>query len=252
VQKSETARSIEKDQVLASLNSDESAVAKYQRFFVGSKKLGHLIRYELTTVFLTGMRGALGYQFRKWFFPSLFKSCGGQVVFGQQLSLRCPINITLGSRIAIDDNCAFDARGAEGDEGCVIGDDCIISRDTSFLIKSGFIRIGNTVAIGKACQFSSLSGIEVGDNVIIAGQCYIGGGQYKTKLGAGPMVKQGLITLGPVRIGNDVWLGTGVRVLDGVTIGDGAIVGAGAVVTKPVPENAIVGGVPAKVIGWRE
>lgn len=53
---------------------------------------------------------------------------------------------------------------------------------------------------------------------------------------------------GGVRIGKNVWLGANVAVLPGVTIGDGAIVAAGAVVTKDVPENTVVGGVPAKVI----
>lgn len=55
----------------------------------------------------------------------------------------------------------------------------------------------------------------------------------------------------PVIIGNDCWIGFGVSIVEGVTIGDGAVVLANATVTKDVPPYAIVGGVPAKVIGYR-
>jgi acetyltransferase-like isoleucine patch superfamily enzyme len=54
-----------------------------------------------------------------------------------------------------------------------------------------------------------------------------------------------------VLVGDDVWLGANTVVLAGVTIGDGVVVAAGAVVTRDVPPGAIIGGVPAKVIGWR-
>ena len=56
----------------------------------------------------------------------------------------------------------------------------------------------------------------------------------------------------PVKIGDDVWIGVNAIILDGVTIGSHAVVAAGAVVTKDVPDYAIVAGVPAKVIKYRE
>lgn len=55
----------------------------------------------------------------------------------------------------------------------------------------------------------------------------------------------------PVVIGNDVWIGSSATILGGIKIGNGAVIGAGAVVTKDVPDYAIVGGVPAKIIRKR-
>jgi maltose O-acetyltransferase len=52
----------------------------------------------------------------------------------------------------------------------------------------------------------------------------------------------------PVHIGNDVWIGGNVTILPGVTIGNNVVVAAGAVINKDVPDNTLVGGVPAKVI----
>ena len=62
-----------------------------------------------------------------------------------------------------------------------------------------------------------------------------------------PMDRSSMIPA-PIHIGKHVWIGANATVLPGVTIGDGAIVAAGAVVAKDVPENTIVGGVPAKII----
>ena len=65
------------------------------------------------------------------------------------------------------------------------------------------------------------------------------------------MNQQGASDFHPVNIGNDVWIGARVTILPGVKIGNGAIIGAGSVVTKDVPDFAIVGGNPARVIKYR-
>lgn len=241
----------DKDNVIEALSGEGSALQKYQEFFVGAPGLTRLAKYEAAMLFANFVPGALGYAARKLLFPSLFLKVGKSVNFGRNLSLRCPGRIAIGNRVAIDDNCTLDARGAAVPGDFRIGDDTLIARDVLLVVKQGFLRIGAHGSIGSQTTLSAVSGIEIGDHAIIAGQCYFGGGRYRTELNLGPMVTQGLKTKGPVRLGSDVWVGAGVRVLDGVTVGDGAILGAGAVVTSDVPTNAIFGGVPARQIGER-
>nr|WP_281826347.1 acyltransferase [Jannaschia rubra] len=241
----------EKDRVIASLSAPGSAVDKYRAFFIGTGGWGTFLHYELAMIFAAGTGGALGFALRKALFPGLFRAAGRGVNFGRNLSLRCPGWMTLGDHVSIDDGCSLDARGTGGVADFTIGDRTLIARDTVLVVKQGYLRIGNDCSIGSQCTLSAVSGLEIGDHAIVAGQCYFGGGRYRHALGAGPMVEQGLETKGPVVLGRDVWVGAGVKVLDGVRVGDGAILGAGAVVTSDVAPGAIVGGVPARQIGQR-
>lgn len=241
---------IKKQNIVDDLATEGSALDKYSDFFVGHRGLFALARYDLTILMAGGFPGALGYALRKLLFPGLFQTTGRGVNFGRGLSLRCPSRIMLGNSIAIDDNCMLDARGIREEERFSIGDQSLIARDSILLTKSGSLVLGTNVSVGAQCFIGGVNGIFIGDNVLIGGQCYVGGGRYNLDRDR-PMCEQGLLTKGPIRIGNDVWIGAGVKVLDGVTIGDGAVIGAGAVVTKDVPDYAIVGGIPAKVIGHR-
>lgn len=120
------------------------------------------------------------------------------------------------------------------------------------LAKAGPIRLGRRTSIGSNSVIVSLAGVEFGDAVLVAGGVYISAGAYCFDRSDVPIMDQEVYTRGPIRIGTGAWLGTRAIILDGIAIGEGAIVGAGAVVTKAVERNAIVAGVPARVLRYRE
>lgn len=230
--------------------SQSSALKRYQEKAVGTTKLLPFLTYELALLLGSNLPGSLGYITRKLLYPSLFKQAGKSLILGQGIVLRHPNKITLGNRVAIDDYVLLDASGA-GDEGINLGDDLIISRNCVIQGKTGGVTIGNKTDIGCNTVITSGAGIFIGRSVLIAANCYIGGGRYITDRLDIPMMEQGVYTKGAVVIEDDVWLGAGSTVLDGVKIGKGCIVGAGAVVTKDLPEYAIATGVPAKIIKTR-
>ena len=105
------------------------------------------------------------------------------------------------------------------------------------------IRVGKNVFINSGCKFQDQGGIVIGDGALIGHNVVLATLNH----GLGQETRHDLVPA-PIRIGKEVWIGSNSTILPGITIGNGAIVAAGAVVTKNVPENTIVGGVPAKVI----
>lgn len=105
------------------------------------------------------------------------------------------------------------------------------------------IRIGENVFINACCHFQDHGGITIGDG------CQIGHNVVFATLNHGicPNDRKNTYPT-PITLGKNVWIGSNATILQGVTIGDNAIVAAGAVVTKDVPANTIVGGIPAKHI----
>lgn len=108
------------------------------------------------------------------------------------------------------------------------------------------IKIGTNTHINRFCFLDALEDITIGNNVSISYYCRIvtGGHNIKNNNFEGEHK--------PIVIHDYVWIGIGATVLKGITIGYGAVICAGAVVTHDIPEYAIVGGVPAKIIGYRK
>jgi acetyltransferase-like isoleucine patch superfamily enzyme len=115
----------------------------------------------------------------------------------------------------------------------------------------GPITLGRNVSINaRASLDGGSAGIVVGDDTRIATSAVI----YAFDHGIAPdrPIREQSVRSKGIRIGQDVWIGANAGITDGVTIGDHAVIGMGAVVTHDVPEWAIVGGVPARVIGSRK
>jgi len=228
-----------------------SMLARYMDKAYGTRKPLPVLANELRVFLFGDLTGGAGYFFRKTFYGGMFKKAGNGVIYGRGLVLRHPAKISLGDRVSLDDDVLLDASGA-GDEGVVIGDNVILSRNCVVQGKTGPVVLGEKADIGCNCIFTSASGIFLGKSVLMGANCYIGGGRYLSDRLDIPMMEQGLYSKGPVVIQNDVWLGAGVVVLDGVRVGNGCILGAGAVVTRDLPDYSIAAGVPARVIGTRE
>lgn len=112
--------------------------------------------------------------------------------------------------------------------------------------------IGENTHIQPRCHIAAhLESIVIGDEVQLAQGVGLYSYNHGTELGT-KMREQPVTSKGPIRLGDDVWVGFGATILENVTIGDGAIVAAGAVVSSDVPANTIVAGVPAKVVGHRQ
>lgn len=106
-----------------------------------------------------------------------------------------------------------------------------------------FISIGKNVFVNHACSFLDMGGITIEDEVLIGPKVHLVTENHPID----PNDRRALITK-PILIKRKAWIGAGATILPGVTVGENAIVAAGAVVSKDVPDNVIVGGIPAKII----
>lgn len=109
------------------------------------------------------------------------------------------------------------------------------------------IHLGRGVFINSGCRFQDQGGIFIDDGAFIGHNVVLATLNHELD-----PARRAEILPAPIHIGKNVWIGAQATVLAGVRIGAGAVVAAGAVVTKDVPENAIVGGVPARLIKYIE
>lgn len=224
-----------------------SPLKTYRKLTVGEGGFGKFVLYEILTMLLGSMPGGLGFYLRKKLYRFLFKKVGRGLIIGRNVSLRHPGRVELGDNVTLDENCLIDGRGS-GEDGVVLEDGVIINRSCMILAKDGPVHIGRRTTVGSNSVIVSLSGVEIGEAVMLAGNCYLSAGSYNVDHSPAAIMDAGAYSTGPIRVGDGAWLGTGAIVLDGVSIGSGAVVGAAALANKDVPANCITVGVPAKVV----
>ncbi|MDC0479886.1 acyltransferase [Candidatus Marinimicrobia bacterium] len=111
------------------------------------------------------------------------------------------------------------------------------------------ITIGDRTTIGYHTMIFSSINISIGDDCLIAPFCYLIDSNHQ--INKNIKINEQAIEAESIEIQNDVWLGTGVKILSGVTIGEGSVIAAGSVVNQDVPPYTIFGGTPARQIGER-
>lgn len=159
--------------------------------------------------------------------------CGKTLTLGDNVRINalCRNSVILGNNVTVNANTIIDCTGVinELGEGLNIGDNVGIAQNCFIQVRGSVVIGSNTIFGPNVSVFSENHNFDNTENLII---------------------NQGTKRIG-VNIGNNVWVGTRAVILDGVKIGNNAIIAAGSVVNKDVPENAIVGGVPAKIIKYR-
>ena len=126
-----------------------------------------------------------------------------------------------------------------------------LGHGTKIRCHEGVVSIGAKTVLGQECTISAFQHVSIGRECVIADRVMLIDFDHGIVEVDRPIRLQGIYKR-DVRVGNNVWIGYGACILRGVTVGDNAVVGTSAVVSGDVPANAIVGGIPARIIRMRD
>ncbi|MBL7922903.1 MAG: acyltransferase [Bacteroidia bacterium] len=184
----------------------------------------------------------------------LFRTRRSLLLFcGKGLRLRGQSRAHFGKAVQLGDYVSITAWGKEGlfigDYSWIGGHSCL-KVSFSFNDPGRFIRIGRHVGIGEFAHLGGAGGLSIGDDCIIGPYLSCHPENHRFPDMDALIRLQGTERRG-IHIGRNCWIGAKVTILDGVSIGDNCVIAAGAVVNKDMPANAVIGGVPARVIKIR-
>jgi acetyltransferase-like isoleucine patch superfamily enzyme len=126
-----------------------------------------------------------------------------------------------------------------------------VGRGCKIRAHEGHVSIGAKSVLGEDCTISAYQHVSIGRECIVADRVMMIDFDHGVVEVERPIRRQGIYKR-DVRVGDNVWIGYGACVLRGVTVGDNCVIGTSSVVTRDVPDNAVVGGIPARVIRMRD
>jgi acetyltransferase-like isoleucine patch superfamily enzyme len=126
-----------------------------------------------------------------------------------------------------------------------------IGDGTKIRCHEGVVEIGEKTVMGQECTISAYKRVRIGEQCVIADRAMFIDFDHGVVEVERPIRVQGIYKRDCI-VGSNVWVGYGACFLRGIRVGDNAIIGTNSVVTRDVPANAVVGGVPAKVIRMRD
>lgn len=188
------------------------------------------------------------------FFSIKYSQIANNVFIGKKVKVIEKKHLVIGEKTKLQDGVYIDALSKEG---VFIGENVVIGRNTRIECTGGLqsvgkgIKIGNRTTFGNDCTFGAAGGIEIGDDVV-AGQFIRFHSENHNFNDKTKLIREQGVTHKGIKIGNNCWIGAGAVFLDGAELGNGCIVGANAVITKKFPCDAVIAGIPASVIGYRE
>jgi len=122
---------------------------------------------------------------------------------------------------------------------------------TKIRCHEGVVEIGAKTVLGQECTISAYKRVRIGEQCVIADRAMFIDFDHGVVEVERPIRVQGIYTR-DVEVGSNVWIGYGACILRGVSVGDNSIIGTNSVVTKDVPANAVVAGIPARIIRMRD